>query len=80
MDKKFLELCISTISLNIATMSPPPQGFYQLELNKTVWEVPDRYQSLTPVGSGAYGQVSLNFLIYSLSKYHLPMNETIPVT
>lgn len=57
MDKKFLELCISTISLNIATMSPPPQGFYQLELNKTVWEVPDRYQSLTPVGSGAYGQV-----------------------
>lgn len=38
-------------------MSPPPQGFYQLELNKTVWEVPDRYQSLTPVGSGAYGQV-----------------------
>jgi len=56
-DKKFLELCISTISLNIATMSPPPQGFYQLELNKTVWEVPDRYQSLTPVGSGAYGQV-----------------------
>jgi len=38
-------------------MSPPPQGFYQLELNKTVWEVPERYQNLTPVGSGAYGQV-----------------------
>merc|ERR1712223_1224128 len=47
-DHKF---CLST------AMSPPPQGFYQLELNKTVWEVPDRYQSLTPVGSGAYGQV-----------------------
>jgi len=38
-------------------MSPPPQGFYQLELNKTAWEVPDRYQNLSPVGSGAYGQV-----------------------
>ena len=44
---------------NLSTaMSPPPQGFYQLELNKTVWEVPERYQNLTPVGSGAYGQVS----------------------
>merc|ERR1712223_808255 len=47
-DHKF---CLST------AMSPPPQGFYQLELNKTVWEVPERYQNLTPVGSGAYGQV-----------------------
>jgi len=43
--------------LAIAAMSPPPQGFYQLELNKTAWEVPDRYQNLSPVGSGAYGQV-----------------------
>ena len=33
------------------------EGFYQLELNKTVWEIPDRYQNLAPVGSGAYGQV-----------------------
>ncbi|XP_052214055.1 mitogen-activated protein kinase 14-like isoform X2 [Dreissena polymorpha] len=32
-------------------------GFYRVELNKTVWEVPNRYESLTPVGSGAYGQV-----------------------
>nr|XP_020474859.1 mitogen-activated protein kinase 11-like isoform X1 [Monopterus albus] len=32
-------------------------GFYQQELNKTVWEVPERYQNLTPVGSGAYGSV-----------------------
>ena len=32
-------------------------GFYRVELNKTVWEVPDRYQNLSPVGSGAYGQV-----------------------
>lgn len=32
-------------------------GFYRVELNKTVWEVPSRYQLLSPVGSGAYGQV-----------------------
>jgi len=33
------------------------EGFYRIELNKTVWEVPSRYQLLSPVGSGAYGQV-----------------------
>jgi len=31
--------------------------FYRVELNKTEWELPDRYQKLSPVGSGAYGQV-----------------------
>ncbi|XP_050978649.1 LOW QUALITY PROTEIN: mitogen-activated protein kinase 14B [Labeo rohita] len=31
--------------------------FYRQELNKTIWEVPERYQSLSPVGSGAYGSV-----------------------
>ncbi|XP_073713265.1 mitogen-activated protein kinase 11 isoform X1 [Misgurnus anguillicaudatus] len=37
-------------------MSTRP-GFYRQDLNKTVWEVPERYQNLTPVGSGAYGSV-----------------------
>ncbi|KAK4022115.1 mitogen-activated protein kinase p38b isoform X1 [Daphnia magna] len=32
-------------------------GFYKIDLNKTEWEVPDSYQMLSPVGSGAYGQV-----------------------
>ncbi|CAG5096023.1 Similar to p38b: Mitogen-activated protein kinase p38b (Drosophila melanogaster) [Cotesia congregata] len=32
--------------------------FHKVEINKTEWEVPERYQMLTPVGSGAYGQVS----------------------
>ncbi|XP_015920386.1 mitogen-activated protein kinase 14 isoform X2 [Parasteatoda tepidariorum] len=32
-------------------------GFIKVELNKTIWEVPERYQNLAPVGSGAYGQV-----------------------
>lgn len=33
------------------------ENFYTVELNRTVWEVPNRYTDLTPVGSGAYGQV-----------------------
>ncbi|CAG0888505.1 unnamed protein product [Cyprideis torosa] len=32
-------------------------GYYKIDLNKTLWEVPERYKSLSPVGSGAYGQV-----------------------
>ncbi|XP_067251057.1 mitogen-activated protein kinase 14A isoform X1 [Chanodichthys erythropterus] len=31
--------------------------FYRQEVNKTMWEVPVRYQNLSPVGSGAYGTV-----------------------
>uniref|UniRef100_A0A8D8DDU8 mitogen-activated protein kinase n=1 Tax=Culex pipiens TaxID=7175 RepID=A0A8D8DDU8_CULPI len=31
--------------------------YYKVEINKTEWEVPEKYQMLTPVGSGAYGQV-----------------------
>ena len=32
-------------------------GFYVIELNKTEWDVPMKYQELSPVGTGAYGQV-----------------------
>ncbi|MBN3301910.1 MK12 kinase, partial [Amia calva] len=32
-------------------------GFYRQDVNKTVWEVPDRYRDLKPVGTGAYGAV-----------------------
>lgn len=32
-------------------------NFHKIEVNRTQWEVPDRYQMLTAVGSGAYGQV-----------------------
>uniref|UniRef100_A0A8C1FPH6 mitogen-activated protein kinase n=1 Tax=Cyprinus carpio carpio TaxID=630221 RepID=A0A8C1FPH6_CYPCA len=31
--------------------------FHRQEVNKTIWEVPVRYQNLSPVGSGAYGTV-----------------------
>ena len=33
------------------------EDFHQIELNKTIWEVPSRYEDLMPVGAGAYGQV-----------------------
>ncbi|TMS38676.1 hypothetical protein L596_005347 [Steinernema carpocapsae] len=32
-------------------------GYYAVELNKAVWVVPEHYQNLTPVGTGAYGTV-----------------------
>ncbi|MFH4979896.1 hypothetical protein AB6A40_006605 [Gnathostoma spinigerum] len=32
-------------------------GYYSVELNKTVWIVPEYYQNLTTVGTGAYGTV-----------------------
>uniref|UniRef100_A0A915P9A0 mitogen-activated protein kinase n=1 Tax=Meloidogyne floridensis TaxID=298350 RepID=A0A915P9A0_9BILA len=32
-------------------------GFYTIELNKSVWVIPECYQKLTPVGTGAYGAV-----------------------
>lgn len=43
-------------------MSPSTQevikpGYYKLELNRTVWVIPDYYQNLAPVGTGAHGAV-----------------------
>uniref|UniRef100_A0AAX7UXQ8 mitogen-activated protein kinase n=1 Tax=Astatotilapia calliptera TaxID=8154 RepID=A0AAX7UXQ8_ASTCA len=32
-------------------------GFYRQEINRTVWEVPERYRDLKQVGTGAYGTV-----------------------
>ncbi|XP_054633366.1 mitogen-activated protein kinase 12 [Dunckerocampus dactyliophorus] len=32
-------------------------GYYRQEINKTLWEVPDRYRELKQVGTGAYGTV-----------------------
>ena len=32
-------------------------GFYRTETNKATWEVPERYQELQSIGSGAYGLV-----------------------
>ncbi|KAL0968482.1 hypothetical protein UPYG_G00267420 [Umbra pygmaea] len=32
-------------------------GFYKQDVNKTTWEVPDRFRDLKQVGTGAYGTV-----------------------
>uniref|UniRef100_A0A3Q3A1E4 mitogen-activated protein kinase n=1 Tax=Kryptolebias marmoratus TaxID=37003 RepID=A0A3Q3A1E4_KRYMA len=32
-------------------------GFYRQEVNRTAWEVPERYRDLKQVGTGAYGTV-----------------------
>ncbi|XP_069550206.1 mitogen-activated protein kinase 14A [Brachyistius frenatus] len=37
--------------------SPVRPGFHRLEVQKTTWDVPERYTTLRPIGSGAYGTV-----------------------
>ncbi|KAF3860025.1 hypothetical protein F7725_000280 [Dissostichus mawsoni] len=38
--------------------SPVRTGYHRLEVQKTTWDVPDKYTSLRSIGSGAYGTVS----------------------
>ena len=38
-------------------IEPMENGFYRTETNKATWEVPERYQDLQSIGSGAYGLV-----------------------
>ena len=33
------------------------EGYYRVELINAVWEIPNRYQNLMPVGTGAFGMV-----------------------
>ncbi|XP_075951448.1 mitogen-activated protein kinase 14A-like [Anarhichas minor] len=37
--------------------SPVRPGFLRVEVQKTTWDVPERYAALRPIGSGAYGTV-----------------------
>uniref|UniRef100_A0A3B5ALA2 mitogen-activated protein kinase n=1 Tax=Stegastes partitus TaxID=144197 RepID=A0A3B5ALA2_9TELE len=37
--------------------SPVRPGFHRLEIQKTTWDVPERYTTLRSIGSGAYGTV-----------------------
>ena len=53
-------------SCAIAMAQSLKPNFYSVELNRTEWKVPKRYQKLTPVGSGAYGQV---WLVVSIDYY-----------
>ncbi|PIO61787.1 hypothetical protein TELCIR_16676 [Teladorsagia circumcincta] len=36
---------------------PPPEGFHEVELNKTRWVIPEAYDRLRTLGEGAYGVV-----------------------
>jgi hypothetical protein len=38
-------------------IEPMGNGFYRTETNKATWELPERYQELLSIGSGAYGLV-----------------------
>ena len=40
------------------------KGYHSVELNKTKWEIPERYVNLVGIGSGAYGQVSENIYLH----------------
>ncbi|KAI9531265.1 hypothetical protein NQZ68_000763 [Dissostichus eleginoides] len=37
--------------------APVRTGYHRLEVQKTTWDVPDKYTSLRSIGSGAYGTV-----------------------
>jgi len=39
-------------------MAKVKSDFKKIELNRTIWEVPERYSRLQAIGSGAYGQVA----------------------
>lgn len=41
----------------ICCCSKMRENYATHELNKTTWDMPEGYQNLNPVGSGAYGQV-----------------------
>ncbi len=45
------------MAVQLLPETPARPGYYKAELHKTVWEVPVRYQELTPIGTGAYGTV-----------------------
>ncbi|KAI8438827.1 hypothetical protein MSG28_011183 [Choristoneura fumiferana] len=56
--------------------------YYKVEINKTEWIVPERYQMLTPVGSGAYGQVcsaidSLHNMKVAIKKLARPFQSAV---
>ncbi|PIO62727.1 hypothetical protein TELCIR_15700 [Teladorsagia circumcincta] len=36
---------------------PPPEGFHEVELNKTRWVIPEAYDRLRTLGEGAYGVI-----------------------
>ncbi|XP_055029496.1 mitogen-activated protein kinase 12 [Misgurnus anguillicaudatus] len=57
-------------------------GYYRQEVNKTVWEVPERYRDLKQVGTGAYGTVCYAFdrrtaAKVAIKKLHRPFQSDL---
>ncbi|CAB1414295.1 unnamed protein product [Pleuronectes platessa] len=57
-------------------------GYYRQEVNRTVWEVPERYRDLKQVGTGAYGTVSSAWdrrtgMQVAIKKLHRPFQSKL---
>ncbi|XP_051726609.1 mitogen-activated protein kinase 12 isoform X1 [Ctenopharyngodon idella] len=57
-------------------------GYYRQDVNKTVWEVPERYKDLKQVGTGAYGTVCYAFdrrtgAKVAIKKLHRPFQSDL---
>ncbi|KAG1937002.1 mitogen-activated protein kinase 12 [Pimephales promelas] len=57
-------------------------GYYRQEVNKTAWEVPERYKDLKQVGTGAYGTVCYAFdrrtgAKVAIKKLHRPFQSDL---
>ncbi|XP_068611425.1 mitogen-activated protein kinase 12-like [Brachionichthys hirsutus] len=57
-------------------------GFCRQEVNRTVWEVPERYRDLKQVGTGAYGTVCSawdrrNGTQVAIKKLHRPFQSKL---
>ncbi|CAL8237637.1 unnamed protein product, partial [Boreogadus saida] len=57
-------------------------GFYRQEVNRTVWDVPERFRDLKQVGTGAYGTVCSALdrrsgLKVAIKKLHRPFQSKL---
>ncbi|RWS24782.1 mitogen-activated protein kinase 14-like isoform X4 [Leptotrombidium deliense] len=65
------------MATTVRTQTASQHGFYVTELNKSVWEIPEKYQNLVPVGSGAYGQVCSRKMKVAIKKLARPFQSAI---
>lgn len=56
-EEAFLDLLFDYFFVVIKMSKRVRPGYYRQDVNKTTWEVPERYRDLKQVGTGAYGTV-----------------------
>ena len=61
---------------------PVRKGYHRFEFCKTTWEIPERYEDLSPIGLGAYGTVcsaedTFHELRVALKKLSNPFSNNI---